>query len=170
MSQHHLRTPPSWIARLPRAAFIAVAPFKLALQALSLFIELTTQVRPPPEVILVQTPPALPTLLVVKAAAKLVNARVIIDWHNLAYTILALRLGAKSRLVRLAEWLERWSGRKAYAHLFVTHAMRNHLDLEWKLQGHKAVLHDRPPAHFRRATVQETHRHSTHQSKMASPA
>jgi beta-1,4-mannosyltransferase len=156
--QHHLRTPPSWIARLPRTAFIAVAPFKLALQALSLFTELTTQVRPPPEVILVQTPPALPTLLVVKAAAKLVNARVIIDWHNLAYTILALRLGAKSRLVRLAEWLERWSGRNAYAHLFVTHAMRNHLDLEWKLHGHKAVLHDRPPAHFRRATVEEMHR------------
>ncbi|CBQ69081.1 related to ALG1-beta-mannosyltransferase [Sporisorium reilianum SRZ2] len=157
IKQHHLRTPPAWIARLPRAAFIAVAPFKLLLQAVSLFAELTTQVHPPPELVLVQTPPALPTLLVVKAAAALVKARVIIDWHNLAYTILALRLGGKSKLVRLAEWLERWSGRKAYAHLFVTEAMKNHLDLNWKLQGEKVVLHDRPPAHFRRATLAETH-------------
>ncbi|SPO31136.1 related to ALG1 - beta-mannosyltransferase [Ustilago trichophora] len=156
--QHHLRTPPSWIARLPRAAFIAVAPFKLVLQATSLFVELTTQVHPPPEIVLVQTPPALPTLLVVKAAAALVKARVIIDWHNLAYTILALRLGEKSKLVRLAEWLERWSGRKAYAHLFVTEAMKNHLDLNWRLEGEKRVLHDRPPAHFRRANLRESHR------------
>ena len=156
--QHHLRTPPSWIAHLPRAAFIAVAPLKLLLQATSLFTELTTQVHPPPELVLVQTPPALPTLLVVKAAAALVKARVIIDWHNLAYTILALRLGEKSKLVRLAEWLERWSGRKADAHLFVTEAMKNHLDLNWKLEGEKVVLHDRPPAHFRRSTLEETHR------------
>lgn len=157
IKQHHLRTPPPWIARLPRAAFIAVAPFKLGLQAVSLFTELTTQVHPPPELVLVQTPPALPTLLVVKAAAALVKARVVIDWHNLAYTILALRLGEKSKLVRLAEWLERWSGRKAYAHLFVTQAMKNYLDVEWNLDGDKVVLHDRPPAHFRRATIAETH-------------
>lgn len=157
IKQHHLCTPPAWIARLPRAAFVAVAPFKLLLQAVSLFAELTTQVHPPPELVLVQTPPALPTLLVVKAAAALVKARVIIDWHNLAYTILALRLGGKSKLVRLAEWLERWSGRKAYAHLFVTEAMKNHLDLNWKFQGEKVVLHDRPPGHFRRATLAETH-------------
>ena len=158
IKQHHLRTPPQWIARLARKAFIAVAPFKLALQAVSLFAELTTQVHPPPELVLVQTPPALPTLLVVKAAAALVKASVIIDWHNLAYTILALRLGSKSKLVRLAEALERWSGRKAYAHLFVTEAMKNHLDLNWRLQGEKVVLHDRPPAHFRRSTLEETHR------------
>ncbi|KIS67553.1 chitobiosyldiphosphodolichol beta-1,4 mannosyltransferase [Mycosarcoma maydis] len=157
IKQHHLRSPPSWIARMPRAAFIAVAPFKLLVQAVSLFVELTTQVHPPPELILVQTPPALPTLLVVKAAAALVKSRVVIDWHNLAYTILALRLGEKSKLVRLAEWLEKWSGRKAFAHLFVTEAMKNHLDLNWKLQGDKLVLHDRPPAHFRRATLEETH-------------
>ncbi|GAC93223.1 beta-1,4-mannosyltransferase [Pseudozyma hubeiensis SY62] len=158
IKQHHLLSPPSWISRLPRSAFIAIAPFKLLLQAVSLFAELTTQVHPPPEVILVQTPPALPTLLIVKAAAALIKSRVIIDWHNLAFTILALRLGGKSRLVKVAEWLERWSGKKAYAHLFVTEAMKNRLSLEWKLEGEKAVLHDRPPGHFRRANVGETHR------------
>lgn len=154
---HHLRTPPAWIARLPRSAFVLAAPFKLLLQAASLFWELGVRVHPPPQFVLVQTPPALPTLFVVKAVALLVRARVVIDWHNLAYTILALRLGPASRLVRLAERLERWSGRKAHAHLFVTEAMKTHLSLKWKLKGAKSVLHDRPPAHFRRSTVGETH-------------
>lgn len=156
--QHHLRSPPSFISRLPRKLFILAAPIKLVIQSISLFLELTTQVHPPPELVLVQTPPALPTLLIVKAASALVKARVIIDWHNLAYTILALRLGEKSRVVKLAEWLERSSGRKAFAHLFVTEAMKNHLDLKWGLVGEKRVLHDRPPEYFRKAQVGEMHR------------
>lgn len=113
---------------------------------------------PPPEIVLVQTPPALPTLLVVRVAAWLIKAKVVIDWHNLGYTILALRLGERSRLVRLAEGLERWSGRKAYAHLFVTEAMKNYLSLQWGLEGEKRVLHDRPPGHFRRAETGESHK------------
>ncbi|PWY98023.1 hypothetical protein BCV70DRAFT_202197 [Testicularia cyperi] len=154
---HHLRTPPSWIGRLPRKAFILVAPFKVLLQSVSLFLELGTRVQPPPEIVLVQTPPALPTLFIVKAVSILIKAKVVIDWHNLGYTILALRMGTKSPLVRLAERLERWTGRNAYAHLFVTAAMKNHLSLKWRLEGKKSVLHDRPPAHFRRSTVAETH-------------
>lgn len=155
--QHHLRPPPAWISTLPRSAFVLVAPFKLLLQAASLFWELGVRVHPPPHFILVQTPPALPTLLVVKMVAMLVRAKVVIDWHNLAYTILALRLGSHSRLVRLAEALERWSGQTAHAHLFVTDAMKVYLSHKWHLRGHRRVLHDRPPAHFRRSTVAETH-------------
>lgn len=70
-------------------------------------------------------------------------------------------------------------GRVAYAHLFVTRAMHDFLVKEWKLQyetyiiplldgmlngierGHKAVLHDRPPAHFHPATAFETHEVTT---------
>ncbi|KAK0567122.1 mannosyltransferase [Tilletia horrida] len=155
---HPLLEPPKWFAKLPRAAFILfVAPSKLLIQSLSLFWALGVQVHPPPELILVQTPPALPTLFIVRFVAWLLSARVIIDWHNLGYTILGLRLGPAHRLVRFAEWLERITGRKAFAHLFVTHAMKRHLEAAWKLKGHKAVLHDRPPVHFKRAQTQETH-------------
>ncbi|KAJ1574416.1 hypothetical protein NDA15_001721 [Ustilago hordei] len=76
---------------------------------------------------------------------------------SIADIIGALRLGEKSKVVRLAEKFERWSGRTAYAHLFVSEAMRNHLDLKWGLVGEKKVLHDRPPSHFRRAELGETH-------------
>ncbi|CAO1632884.1 unnamed protein product [Sympodiomycopsis kandeliae] len=156
---HPLTQLPSWTAKnLPRIAFIALAPFKLLWQTAGLFWKITMVIQPPPEIILVQTPPALPTLFVVRVSSLLLSCRVIIDWHNLAHTILAFRLGQSSPLVTLAKWLERITGRNAYAHLFVTHAMKKHLTQQWNLQGHKAVLHDRPPSHFRRATVSETHR------------
>ncbi len=157
IKQHALSTPPAWISRLPRAAFVFVAPFKVLWQTLGLLWALTVRVNPPPEVILVQTPPALPTLFVARLAAALLRSRVIIDWHNLGYTILALRLGSSSPLVKLAATLERWTGGKAFAHLFVTKAMMNHLWHKWGLEGEKRVLHDRPPEHFRRSTVEETH-------------
>lgn len=35
--------------------------------------------------------------------------------------------------------------------------MRDHLVKEWDLQGHKVVLHDRPPQHFHRSSAQEAH-------------
>lgn len=35
--------------------------------------------------------------------------------------------------------------------------MKRHLETDWQLKGHKAVLHDRPPKHFRKAKVSETH-------------
>jgi beta-1,4-mannosyltransferase len=121
------------------------------------------------------------------------GSKVIIDWHNLGYSILALKLGSDHIFVRLAKMsilpllpyadhqtktairFEARFGRVAYAHLFVTQAMHDFLVKEWKLQyetyvtplldgmlngnerGHKAVLHDRPPAHFHPATTFETH-------------
>lgn len=81
----------------------------------------------------------------------------IIDWHNLGYSILALKLGDKHPLVRIAKQFEAYFGRSAYAHLFVTRAMCNFLVKEWKLEGHKLILHDRPPARFHRASPSEMH-------------
>ncbi|KDN52053.1 glycosyltransferase family 33 protein [Tilletiaria anomala UBC 951] len=157
IKRHTLPSPPTWISSLPKAAFIAVAPFKVLWQTFSLFWALSVSINPPPEVILVQTPPALPTIFVVRFVSLLLRSRVIIDWHNLGYTILALRLSPSHPLVRLAAWLERMTGRSAFAHLFVTKAMMLHLSRQWGLRGRMRVLHDRPPDHFRRATIRETH-------------
>lgn len=35
--------------------------------------------------------------------------------------------------------------------------MMARLNLKWELKGRKLVLHDRPPTHFRKATIEETH-------------
>jgi beta-1,4-mannosyltransferase len=67
-------------------------------------------------------------------AGKILGSKIIIDWHNLGYTILALKLGADHPLVRLARKFEATFGRTAYAHLFVTEAMKEYLIKEWKLE------------------------------------
>jgi len=59
--------------------------------------------------------------------------------------------------VKVAKKFEEYFGRRAYIHLFVTRAMRDKLTTDWGLIGTKVVLHDRPPAHFHRSTVFESH-------------
>lgn len=51
-----------------------------------------------------QNPPAIPTLPVVKLASLLRGSKVMIDWHNTGYSVLALRLGETHPVVKLAKW------------------------------------------------------------------
>ncbi|KAI0638810.1 mannosyltransferase [Trametes polyzona] len=150
----HLSEPPSYLRRMP---FILGGPLKVLRQIVDILHTLLVRIEQPPEFILVQNPPSIPTLAVVWLVSKLRGCKVIIDWHNLGWSILALRLGNEHALVKIAKWFERYFGRTAYAHLFVTNAMREYLTQEWDLQGRKVVLHDRPPARFHRASPSESH-------------
>ncbi|CCL99964.1 uncharacterized protein FIBRA_01989 [Fibroporia radiculosa] len=150
----YLSSPPAYLSSLP---FIISAPRKVLHQVISILHTLLVRIEHPPEFIIVQNPPSIPTLALVWLVAQLRGSKVIIDWHNLGYSILALKLGDQHILVRVAKMFEAYFGRSAYAHLFVTHAMRDFLVREWHLKGHKVVLHDRPPAHFHRASPGETH-------------
>lgn len=110
---------------------------------------LLLRVVPKPDVILIQNPPAIPTLLIALLAARLRSARLIVDWHNLGYTMLALRLGPRHALVRLAHWYERVLGRRADAHLCVSQHMKAALAKDWSIAD-AIVLYDRPAAVFAR--------------------
>lgn len=148
------------IDMLPRTGglfALLAAPLKVFGQSGVLFWILATQVKPPPELIVVQTPPALPTLFVVRLVGMLLGSRLIIDWHNLGYSILSLRFSPNSPIVRLAYMLEKWTGRRAFAHVCVTRALKKHLEETWRVKGPVQVLYDRPPSHYRRATVMESH-------------
>lgn len=98
---------------------------------------------PRPDVIIAQTPPAIPTLVVTWVIARLRGSRLIIDWHNLGWTLLAVRFGADHPFVRVARWLERQSSSLADAHLAVSDALAHHVQTEWGLT-HVRVLRDRP--------------------------
>lgn len=87
-------------------------------------------IRRPADVVLVQTPPALPTLAVARIASRFLGARMVVDWHNFGDAMLGLKLGHGSRIVRLARWLERALARRADAHLCVTRAMERRLQEE----------------------------------------
>ncbi|KAJ3758581.1 mannosyltransferase [Lentinula raphanica] len=150
----YLSEPPSLLRSLP---FVIFAPFKIIHQVTSILRELLIYTGEPPEYILVQNPPSIPTLAIVWLVGKIRGSKIIIDWHNLGYSILELRLPKTHPYVKIAKWFEATFGRIAYAHIFVTEAMRNYLVEEWNLVGEKIVLHDRPPKHFHRCSAQEIH-------------
>jgi beta-1,4-mannosyltransferase len=107
------------------------------------FALLGTLLKEKPATILVQNPPSFPTLLAATCAGKWLRAKVIVDWHNYGYSLLALRLGDRHWLVRLARWYEFRAGRGAGAHLCVSDAMRADL-LRYGIVAE--VLYDRPLA------------------------
>ncbi|KAG2160192.1 glycosyltransferase family 33 protein [Suillus bovinus] len=150
----YLSEAPPPVTRIP---FVLAAPIKIMYQIVTILYMLVYDIPRPPEFIMVQNPPSIPTLALVWFIGGITGSKVIIDWHNLGYSILALKLGDNHLLVNIAKRFETIFGRSAYAHLFVTDAMRNHLEQEWGLIGHKSVLHDRPPSHFHKCPPLEVH-------------
>ncbi|CAI7643736.1 unnamed protein product [Penicillium glandicola] len=76
------------------------------------------------------------------------QTRLIIDWHNFGYSILALKLGQTHPLVKMSIWYEKVFCRSASAHLCVTNAMRSVLKKDFNLQAPVLPLHDRPASHL----------------------
>ena len=73
---------------------------KALLQLLSLLYATLWVLPRPKGGILAQTPPALPTLPALAVAARLRGARLVVDWHNFAFTIMSLSMGRRHPLVR----------------------------------------------------------------------
>lgn len=138
--------PPTRERSLPRALLLPAAAVRAAAQALRLVWLFLVVVRKP-DVILVQNPPAVPTLLIALVAARLLGARLVVDWHNLGWAVLALGVGARHPVVAAARWYEGVLGRRADAHLCVSEALRAELAARFHI-GRVAVLRDRPAARF----------------------
>lgn len=85
-------------------------------------------------IVLVQNPPAIPTLAVCWFYCLLVNAIFIIDWHNYAYSILALTLSSNAPLVKLSLLYEKFFGKLANINLCVTNAMKEDLNKNWNIK------------------------------------
>ena len=99
---------------------------------------------PKPDVMLVQNPPAFPTLFVTWLASRLRGARFVIDWHNLSHTIAAVKVGEHHRAVKAIARSERRWAKRANAHLTVSKALAEWLARQYKVKA--AVLYDRPGA------------------------
>jgi beta-1,4-mannosyltransferase len=108
---------------------------------------------PKPDVMLVQNPPAFPSLSVVWLASRLRGARFVIDWHNLSHTIAAVRLGERHRAVKAIARSERRWAKRAAAHLAVSQALAQWLAREYKVKA--AVVYDRPGDAFTRPSAAE---------------
>lgn len=56
---------------------------------------------PAPDYILVQNPPSIPALVIVWLASLWTGATMVIDWHNLGYSVLAMSIGPRHPFVKV---------------------------------------------------------------------
>jgi hypothetical protein len=133
-----------------RILFLTVtAPAKILWQITSLYQTLS-YAAPASTWLLLQNPPAIPTLLIARLVALTRDTNLVVDWHNFGYTILALRLGPRHIFVKFAEWYEGFFSRGAAAHFAVSDAMKAALKRKWGIRAQ--TLHDRPAEIFQPLT------------------
>lgn len=129
--------------------FAVFAAYKVTMQLYELFRVLTSVIDDNTKYVVIQNPPCLP-LLAVLAFLKLTLAphiKIIVDWHNLNYTILNLKYNnLKHPFVRFMKAYERiLSKHSADLNLTVTEAMKNYLIDDFGLDPQKVVtVYDRP--------------------------
>ncbi|CCK68595.1 chitobiosyldiphosphodolichol beta-1,4 mannosyltransferase KNAG_0B01470 [Huiozyma naganishii CBS 8797] len=102
--------------------------------------------------ILVQNPPSIPILPIVVVYRYLFRCKLIIDWHNLAYSILRLKYSGNNwhPLVLISIAIEFLFAHGANYHLTVTKAMKQFLsDKFWIPEKNCVVFYDRPAVQFR---------------------
>ena len=140
-----LHIPPSW-----KVPFVIYAVLKVVFETVQLlFVLVTAAYRP--EVLLVQTPPAVPSMLVCAFVSVVSGSKLILDFHNITHMHLAAKISNRwiIGLVRLYEtWVPRLA---ASASLCVTHAMREYLKHTFKLTN-VYTLYDRPGPQFKGRT------------------
>jgi len=136
------------LARLPRRSVPSLARllWRALLQHVQLLRVLVFAARRPDR-ILVQCPPALPTLGVAWLAARVRGAKLVVDWHNFSSSLLAARSSAKDRIVRWTRSYERIVGRLADTHLCVSNGMKQELAERLEISD-AIVLYDDPTARF----------------------
>ncbi|WIA30836.1 hypothetical protein OEZ86_000894 [Tetradesmus obliquus] len=103
----------------------------------------------------VSNPPAIPTMLVCWLAMLRHRAVWVVDWHNLAYSMMQYKHAKHGWLISLSKGIERTLGRQAQAGFCVTEAMQAFLQAEFGVQA--AVLYDRPPDQFHPCSAAEKH-------------
>lgn len=100
------------------------------------------------EWMLIQNPPSIPTLLLAIIVCYFRKTKLVIDWHNFGYSILALKLGRNHPLVRFSKVYEQLLGKFATAHFAVTDAMGKVLRSDFAISSPVLSLHDRPAPLF----------------------
>nr|XP_046270282.1 chitobiosyldiphosphodolichol beta-mannosyltransferase [Scatophagus argus] len=120
------------------------------LQLVHVLLKMETQAQ-----ILMQNPPGLPSIAVAWLVCVLRGSRLIVDWHNYGYTIMALSHGGRHPVVWLAKWYEHVLGPLATHSLCVTNAMKDDLQKNWGIKA--TTLYDRPASIFRETPLRLQH-------------
>ncbi|KAI0549148.1 glycosyltransferase family 33 protein [Xylaria curta] len=145
---HPLALPPR-ILRSSSIPFVIAGPLKVLWQIGTLFLVLG-YTTPASTWLLVQNPPSIPTLAIALLISILRNTRLMIDWHNYGWTILAGTKGRSHPFVAISKAYEMALGQCApTANITVTHAMARELQKPpYDIQSPIVTLHDRPASIF----------------------
>ena len=133
------------VSQTSGTAYAMVAVFDTLRVSLDLWGILRRLARP--DLVLMQNPPAFPTLAVSWFSLRHRNVRFVVDWHNLGFTVLRQRLGRWNPVVRLARWYERRDARRVDANICVSRGMALWLEKKFDVAP-PTVLYDRPAAVF----------------------
>ncbi len=106
-----------------------------------------------PKFVLVQNPPSIPTLAVAWFVCRVRGSKLVVDWHNFGFSIVALSVRNQT-IVGLTKRYEKWFGALGDAHLCVSRSMQRELERNWGISK-VCVLHDCPPEFFCRATLEQ---------------
>lgn len=104
---------------------------------------------------LMQNPPSIPLLPLAIFSKLIFGWKVIIDWHNFGYSILALKFDNRNSVfVKAYYFIEIFLGKYADYHLTVTEKMKSLLLDTWNIRKNPfkseriSVLHDKPDSQF----------------------
>ncbi|CAF0728199.1 unnamed protein product [Rotaria sp. Silwood1] len=109
---------------------------------------------PKPDLICVQNPPSIPAIFATFLMAKIRGARLIIDWHNYGYSMLALKHGFKHWIVHLCQRYEFLFGQLADINICVSNTFAKDLGVH---MIKASVLYDKPTNLFHIPTIEEKH-------------
>jgi beta-1,4-mannosyltransferase len=147
-----IAAPPKILHARNKLLFLLVAPLKVLWQIWSLYYVLGYKTKAA-KWMLIQNPPSIPALAIAFFICFIRNTKLIIDWHNFGYSILALKLGESHPLVRISKIYEIIFSKTASAHFTVTSAMARVLKKSFNEEAF--TLHDRPASHFRPLTPEQ---------------
>jgi len=145
-----------WWSWMPRWGpfFLLFAPLKVFVQSLLILYTLLFSIRKM-DCLLVQTPPAIPTLPIVHIIRIFRRCQLVIDWHNYGYTLLQLPRTLEIIIKSFAKSIEKTFGRGAQFNFCVSEGMRKDLLENWSI--HAITLYDRPPSFFKPLSIEEIH-------------
>lgn len=161
-----LKTPDYSIHNIPvvknkrNLPYLAFAFLKVVSQLYDLTSLLASIIDDNTRFVLIQNPPSLPVLFIVGLIKRIwaPNTQLIIDWHNLNWSILNLKYQDESHfVVKLMKRYEKYFGNIfADLHLTVTKALKSYLVAEFSFDESKIItLYDRPSDIFSPLESQE---------------
>ncbi|KAM0206466.1 hypothetical protein ACHAQI_008193 [Fusarium lateritium] len=129
--------------------FFLNLPLKVLWQFWSLFHTLMYE-APAAKWIIIQNPPSIPTFHVALMVSLIRGSKLVVDWHNYGYTILAQNKWYYKPLVPVYRWYETGFGRYlGNVNLAVTDAMARQLKVKpFSVKRPVYTLHDRPAEVF----------------------